>query len=182
MDNTPKDSIILAIKYKTKNKNTLYQFTIEQISNFQVQDYFNLKHSDSFQTIYLLVKTSPLPISKPDISFLIRLSDPFQNESFSTTKVNIKLLSSVYQSPNVYPIYAAPANPNLLVVLNSNIQNNTVVYEFRTVNTNNNQKIVYKILNNYSIPFYIDGNHLRILYPFSSLIDPWRTGYLVKFK
>lgn len=186
LENTPKDSLIMSLKYKTQTtNNSLVKFSIDQKSNFQVEDYFYLKYSQSFETIYLLTKTSPIPTDKPEINFQIRLSkDSPSSSSFSSTRMNIRVLtSSPINTNSLQPVFLSPIKANYFLNLNPStvgLINNTAVFQLETSFSGPNRIILYSIVNQHENPFYIDNNLLRIYYPFSSGLDSKRTSYLVR--
>lgn len=170
LDNTPTGTIVLSLRYKTGQKElsnpNVLDFKIEQQSNIQIDSYFGLKYLASLNVLNIVIKSSPIPNDKPDMSFIIRIADKITTLSSYST-INIKLLASNSYFLTTYPTFVSPLNASYLITLNRmNLNNNTIIFRFTTTNPNGNSFIVYRILNkDTSDRFYIEKNCLKIIYP-----------------
>lgn len=129
------------------------------------------------------MKYLPYPYDKPNIEFSIR----FKNYGTSTnlndltsTRISIQILKSQPAIRNF--AFSVPEIPNKFIVvhLNDNFRFNQIIYQFETYKTSIQSNIAYKLLNTELYMFRIEGDLLRIIYPFSSLDDFRRDNYLVK--
>jgi hypothetical protein len=169
LDNTPIGTNILSMKYKASqdvSNPSILDFKIEQQSNIQIDTYFGLNYQPSLNLLNIIIKSSPIPKDKPDISFIVRITN--KNTTLSSySTINIKLLASNSYFLTTYPTFVSPLNASFLITLNKiNLINNTIIFRFSTTNPNGNSFVVYKILNkNANDRFYIENNYLKIIYP-----------------
>ena len=188
LDTTPIGRPILTMRYRSTNaQNSLVEYKIEEASSSQLEKYFYLQQSSALETIYLYVLTSPLPVDKPEMNFVIRLRNrlnnnltyEFYDKSFAF--VNIRILATANRAMSSFFNFILPSGANYIVVLNASTINTTVAYQLQTTNQNQNMRpiISYKILNQDPNVFFIDKNLIRLAYPFSDQIDKKRLSYLV---
>jgi hypothetical protein len=179
LDSTPVGSVILTMRYKAHSTDII-KFNIEQISNLQINNFFELRQSQSFQTISVIVNTSPIINDKPDLSFSISIKS-MKNNLFlnisSTTIVNINLLTSFTVSN--YPKFQQPLMPNEQIFIDlKSFVNNSIIYQLKAANTNRQSLILYRIVNKVKLSmFYLESNNIHILLP----IEDKRNNFLVNF-
>lgn len=178
LDTTPIGTTVLSMRYIANPTDDIV-YSIKEISNVQINSYFDLKISTMLQTIYLVTKTSPIISDKPNLSFLcsIRSLNSLIANITSTSIININILNSVTASN--YPKFQQPLIPNEQIYVDLlTISNNSVVYQLQASNANTQSNTQYRIVNQLqSSVFYIDSNLIRIVLPISTTDQ--RSNFLV---
>jgi hypothetical protein len=179
LDTAPVGTLILTIPIRTNTTTGQFvDFIIEQMSNLQIYNYFEIGYSPATQSINIRVKYSPIPIDKPNIRFVIRLKD----DNSATTEVNIKVIPSNTELAS-YLNFNSPAIVHQTVILktiNGLLQNNTIVYQL-SAESNNAVNFEFRIIKNeLKSPFYVDEmNRIRFIQNVNDeLVE--RPSYLVK--
>ena len=183
LDSIPKYTYILSIKYKASRSGSDV-LQIEKVSNLQASDSFSFAHDPSVEAVHLMVKTSPLPADKSEISFLISIRNKLSNtgkKSFAAIVLKVFYSSNLMQT---YPIFTSPLIDRNIVtanLANQIVQKSTFISQLSSyVPSVKNAIVTYRILNRVENLFYIDTfNNVQLNYPFPDSINIKRFNYLV---
>jgi hypothetical protein len=197
LDKTPVDTTILSLAYTYKNElNSLIQLSFEQLSNPQITNYFYLKYSPYLKVVYILIKMSPIPIEKPELNFVIRISAAKMNSEYVENNINstyssyaaisIRILSLNVELSSFYLNFIRPPIAHSIIRLNDTslapTYSASVIYMLEAVNINGPQSLVtYSLLNfNLNMFVYLINNQIVVNYEYiKQNIVSLRTSYLV---
>lgn len=183
LDSTPRNTQVLSIRYlrSWSSNGPPLVFRVEKVSNLQCLDYYDFVHDASVQMVNLVVKNTPLPLDKTELTFLVSISGP-SFKSYATVLVNVYSSSSQFQMG--YPIFTMPIITQNVINLNLNNYmpsgNNTIIPISAYVPSPFSCNITFRIANQIDNLFYIDSrNNLKIVYPFPDIINMKRFNYII---